>query len=260
MEMKLSRGPWMRRQFAVLCSPTYPSSFSLIPPISHHPFSSINSPPLTHSVSPHSFSGRRRSLSYSAAAAATLQSYLSPPTSSCIISSHIHIHVLLIFFFTCFNCCICFEIIILFFVLIGSEEDSGIAVKGSKVLLKGMRYHEFEKWVQSHGYKPGQALMLWKRLYGNNIWAHYNEELQGLNKDFKRMLNEHAEFKVLQLKDMRTASDGTKKILFTLEDGLVVETVVIPCRRGRTTVCISSQVGCAMNCQFCYTGRQDFHS
>lgn len=36
---------------------------------------------------------------------------------------------------------------------------------------------------------------------------------------------------------------------------MVIETVVIPCDRGRTTVCVSSQVGCAMNCQFCYTGR-----
>lgn len=125
--------------------------------------------------------------------------------------------------------------------------------------------------------------------------------LPGLNKDFKRMLNEHAELKALQLKDMRTASDGTRKvktsfqlfleifqfwlhtklllyawslwelshsfgshrrlqILFTLEDGLVIETVVIPCERGRNTVCVSSQVGCAMNCQFCYTGRQDMFS
>lgn len=45
------------------------------------------------------------------------------------------------------------------------------------------------------------------------------------------------------------------QILFRLDDGLVIETVVIPCDRDRTTVCVSSQVGCAMNCQFCYTGR-----
>lgn len=45
------------------------------------------------------------------------------------------------------------------------------------------------------------------------------------------------------------------QILFTLDDGLVIETVLIPCDGGRTTVCVSSQVGCAMNCQFCYTGR-----
>lgn len=118
-----------------------------------------------------------------------------------------------------------------------------------------MTYPELEKWVQSHGYRPGQAMMLWKRMYGNNIWAHHIDELEGLNKDFKKMLNENAEFKALALKEIHTASDGTRKILFTLDDGLVIETVVIPCDRGRTTVCVSSQVGCAMNCQFCYTGR-----
>lgn len=127
--------------------------------------------------------------------------------------------------------------------------------EGSKVLLKGMRYTELEKWVQSHGYRPGQALMLWKRLYGNNIWAQCTDELEGLNKDFKKMLSDYAEFKALSLKEILTASDGTRKILFKLEDEMVIETVVIPCDRGRTTVCVSSQVGCAMNCQFCYTGR-----
>ncbi|VAH77832.1 unnamed protein product [Triticum turgidum subsp. durum] len=45
------------------------------------------------------------------------------------------------------------------------------------------------------------------------------------------------------------------QILFSLEDASVIETVVIPSARGRTTVCVSSQVGCAMNCQFCFTGR-----
>lgn len=129
--------------------------------------------------------------------------------------------------------------------------------KEAKVVLKGMRYAELERWVQSHGFRPGQALMLWKLLYGNGIWAHSVEELQGLNKDLKSMLGERASFQPLSLKDIKTASDGTRKILFTLEDGLVIETVVIPFKKekSRTTVCVSSQVGCAMNCQFCFTGR-----
>ncbi|KAI3912114.1 hypothetical protein MKW98_027955 [Papaver atlanticum] len=125
---------------------------------------------------------------------------------------------------------------------------------GSKVILKNMNYTELEKWVQSHGYRPGQALMLWKRLYGNNLWAQCSDELEGLNKEFRKMLGELAEFKALSLKDVLTASDGTRKILFNLEDGSVIETVVIP-KSGRTTVCVSSQVGCGMNCQFCFTGR-----
>ncbi|KAL1221058.1 hypothetical protein V5N11_024890 [Cardamine amara subsp. amara] len=124
-----------------------------------------------------------------------------------------------------------------------------------KVILKGMTYGVLQEWVESHGFRPGQALMLWKRLYKDNIWATDFDELEGLNKDFKRMVSEHAELGALSFKDIRSASDGTRKILFTLDDGLVIETVVIPCDRGRTTVCVSSQVGCAMNCQFCYTGR-----
>ncbi|CAJ2636478.1 unnamed protein product [Trifolium pratense] len=138
-----------------------------------------------------------------------------------------------------------------------SGDGNGVAVsrKSSKVLLKGMTYSELEKWVQSHGYRPGQAIMLWKRMYGNNIWAHHTDELEGLNKDFKKMLSENADFMALAVKEIHAASDGTRKILFTLDDGMVIETVVIPCDRGRTTVCVSSQVGCAMNCQFCYTGR-----
>lgn len=36
-----------------------------------------------------------------------------------------------------------------------------------------------QKWVQSHGYRTGQAMMLWKRMYGNNIWAHHIDELEG---------------------------------------------------------------------------------
>ncbi|VFQ79376.1 unnamed protein product [Cuscuta campestris] len=137
----------------------------------------------------------------------------------------------------------------------GPTGDKRFQEKRSKVILKGMRYTELEKWVQSHGYRPGQALMLWKRLYAKNFWAQSSDELEGLNKKFREMLSEHAEFKALDLKDILTASDGTKKMLFTLEDGMVIETVVIPCDRGRNTVCISSQVGCALNCQFCYTGR-----
>ncbi|KAG2590400.1 dual-specificity RNA methyltransferase RlmN-like [Panicum virgatum] len=126
---------------------------------------------------------------------------------------------------------------------------------GSKVMLKGMDYSELENWVQAQGFRPGQAMMLWKCLYGNNVWAHCHDELTGLNKDFRKMITERADLKALTVKDILTASDGTHKILFSLEDGPVIETVIIPCARGRTTVCVSSQVGCAMNCQFCFTGR-----
>ncbi|XP_031493855.1 uncharacterized protein LOC116259957 [Nymphaea colorata] len=137
----------------------------------------------------------------------------------------------------------------------GIQTRMDVTHKGSKVILKGMEFPELERWVQSFGYRSGQALMLWKALYRDNSWAHGTDDLQGLNKDFRAMLSENAEFKTLSLKNIHISSDGTRKVLFLLEDGLTIETVVIPCSRGRTTVCVSSQVGCAMNCQFCYTGR-----
>lgn len=90
---------------------------------------------------------------------------------------------------------------------------AAIPLESPKMLLKGMSYTELEKWVQSYGFRPGQAMMLWKRLYGNGIWAHHVDELQGLNKDFVKMLGEHAKFKALSLENILTASDGTRKEL-----------------------------------------------
>ena len=45
---------------------------------------------------------------------------------------------------------------------------------------KGINCVFQQKWVQSHGFRSGQALMLWKCLYGSNVWAHSHDELEGL--------------------------------------------------------------------------------
>lgn len=124
-----------------------------------------------------------------------------------------------------------------------------------KVLLKGMTYIELEDWVKSLGHRSSQAMMLWRWLYGSGKWAQHVDELQGFNKSFLAVLRDLAEFNALSLEDVRVAADGTRKMMFNLGDGYTIETVIIPGPRGRLTVCVSSQVGCAMNCQFCYTGR-----
>ncbi|KAF2286627.1 hypothetical protein GH714_023079 [Hevea brasiliensis] len=130
----------------------------------------------------------------------------------------------------------------------GNGDMDAISQKGAKVLLKGMRYCELEQWVQSHGFRPGQAMMLWKRLYAQNIWAHYVDELEVCSCWIYSFWQLH--YFLIDFETHRNL-----QILFRLDDQLVIETVIIPCDRGRTTVCVSSQVGCAMNCQFCYTGR-----
>ncbi|MFT7620591.1 MAG: 23S rRNA (adenine2503-C2)-methyltransferase, partial [Planctomycetota bacterium] len=59
--------------------------------------------------------------------------------------------------------------------------------------------------------------------------------------------------KPLQVTHSSLANDGTEKVLFTLADGKFIESVLIPAER-RTTVCLSSQVGCAVGCHFCASG------
>eukprot|EP00250_Pteridium_aquilinum_P012447 c20732_g1_i1 orf=252-1487(-) len=138
---------------------------------------------------------------------------------------------------------------------LATESTLSHADGGSKVLLKNMLYSELEAWTKSFGHKSGQAMMLWRWMYGNGKWAQHVDELEGFNKMFVDTLRDTAEFNALSCEETRVAADGTKKIIFNLGDSDRIETVLIPGPRNRVTVCVSSQVGCAMNCQFCYTGR-----
>ncbi|MBA2511898.1 MAG: 23S rRNA (adenine(2503)-C(2))-methyltransferase RlmN [Rubrobacter sp.] len=79
------------------------------------------------------------------------------------------------------------------------------------------------------------------------------EEATSLPRGLREALNEAAPAAVLDLRNASLATDGTRKYLFQTHDGHAIETVMIP-ERGRHTVCISTQVGCAMACKFCATG------
>src|ERR1019366_5233063 len=74
---------------------------------------------------------------------------------------------------------------------------------------------------------------------------------------FRVLLDTHFEIPRLALSADQRSSDGTRKFLFTLRDGQAIETVSIP-EDGRLTLCISSQVGCALQCAFCATGAMGF--
>ena len=79
------------------------------------------------------------------------------------------------------------------------------------------------------------------------------EEATSLPQDLREDLNEETPAAVLDLRRTWMATDGTRKYLFYTHDGHAIETVMIP-EKGRHTVCISTQVGCAMACKFCATG------
>jgi 23S rRNA (adenine2503-C2)-methyltransferase len=81
--------------------------------------------------------------------------------------------------------------------------------------------------------------------------------MQELPAPFRERLHQHFELPVMEIVARQTSRDGTEKFLFRLHDGQTIETVAIP-DSGRTTLCISSQAGCALQCRFCATGAMGF--
>jgi 23S rRNA (adenine2503-C2)-methyltransferase len=80
-------------------------------------------------------------------------------------------------------------------------------------------------------------------------------EMTDLAKEFRAELEKRAFISDWDPEYIQTSRDGTEKYLFRLEDGESVETVRIPMNNDRSTVCVSTQVGCAMKCEFCLTGQ-----
>jgi len=80
-----------------------------------------------------------------------------------------------------------------------------------------------------------------------------HNNLSRVTREFRKLLS----FELPVIHTVHQSADRTVKFLFRLADGKSVETVLIPFQ-GKYTICLSSQVGCAMNCSFCYTGKQGF--
>lgn len=124
-----------------------------------------------------------------------------------------------------------------------------------KVDLKGLDLQETEQWITGlgfEGYRAGQLRQwLFKRL------ANSFEQMTNLSKDLRNILGKNAHISQLENIKTQVSIDGTQKYLFRLEDGHLIESVLIP-ERDHDTLCISSQVGCAMGCRFCLTANQGF--
>ncbi|MDY6989101.1 MAG: 23S rRNA (adenine(2503)-C(2))-methyltransferase RlmN [Thermodesulfobacteriota bacterium] len=107
-------------------------------------------------------------------------------------------------------------------------------------------------WFQEHGiaaYRAGQV-MRW--IYHKRVRSFF--QMTDLSKDMRQWLSERLTVSRLKPIRVQTSMDGSKKYLFRLNDGHCIETVAIP-ERGHWTLCVSSQVGCAMGCKLCLTGR-----
>ena len=112
-----------------------------------------------------------------------------------------------------------------------------------------------------------ESLACWlgfKAFHGRNLfkWLHKHgvldlDAMTDLPKSLRVLLAETCTIRLPRIIHTQPASDGTVKWVLELDDGQQVETVYIP-DAGRSTICISSQVGCALDCSFCATARQGF--
>src|SRR5512139_762725 len=122
--------------------------------------------------------------------------------------------------------------------------------------LLGLTRSGLEAFVAGMGEKPFRARQLMKWMYRRAVGDF--EQMTDLGKDFRRRLAEIAEIRVPEVILSQVSADGTRKWLLRLEGGQAIEMVFIP-EPGRGTLCISSQVGCTMDCGFCSTGAQGFN-
>jgi 23S rRNA (adenine2503-C2)-methyltransferase len=106
------------------------------------------------------------------------------------------------------------------------------------------------------GEKPFRATQViqWIHQYGVDDF----DAMTNLGKELRARLHGTAEIRVPEIIQDQTAADGTRKWLLRLNDGNAIETVFIP-EEDRGTLCVSSQVGCTLNCSFCSTGHQGFN-
>lgn len=100
-----------------------------------------------------------------------------------------------------------------------------------------------------------------KAFRGNQVYewlwskgAHSFDDMTNVSKETRLMLENHFVINHIKVDTMQRSSDGTVKNAVRLHDGLVVESVLIP-TDTRTTACVSSQVGCSLDCNFCATAR-----
>ncbi len=122
----------------------------------------------------------------------------------------------------------------------------------SKVNLKDLSLKDLERFLATLGkekYRAGQ-IVRWLYQQGATSIA----EMTNLSKHFREKLEAVATVSSLEIVTVQAASDGTKKILYRLSDGLTVESVVIP-EKNHPTLCVSTQAGCRMGCAFCLTGK-----
>src|ERR1700677_4175065 len=136
-------------------------------------------------------------------------------------------------------------------------EARGNPVIADRVNLLGLPRQELECFVAERlGAKPFRARQLMKWIYRKGA-ADFSS-MSDLKQEFRDQLNEVAAIEVPEIVTEQRSVDGTRKWMLRMDEVQGIETVYIP-EPDRGTLCISSQVGCALDCSFCSTAQQGFN-
>jgi 23S rRNA (adenine2503-C2)-methyltransferase len=137
-----------------------------------------------------------------------------------------------------------------------SDVTEVVSPKSSKVNLLNLDHQSMREYFASIGEKPFRADQMMKWIY------HFGysdlDLMTNLNKKLREKLRRETEIKAPEISEKQVSEDGTIKYALRLEGGQEVETVWIP-ENDRATLCVSSQVGCALECTFCATAQQGFN-
>ncbi len=122
----------------------------------------------------------------------------------------------------------------------------------SKILLKGMTLEELKNYFISINQPAYRGEQLFNWMY-NHLVTDF-DSMDNFPKTLRKELSENTNILTLQLHDFKDSTlNGTKKFIFKTLDGHFIESVIIP-EEKRLTLCISTQVGCPLDCKFCATG------
>ena len=124
-----------------------------------------------------------------------------------------------------------------------------------RINLLGNTVDDLEKLMLNFGEKPYRARQLFKWLY--HLRQYDFSRMTNLSKSLRSDLLERFVFDGPEIEKIAASDDGTEKLLFRLADGSYIESVIIP-DGDKNTVCVSTQVGCALDCAFCATGKAGF--
>ena len=118
--------------------------------------------------------------------------------------------------------------------------------------IRSLSKDQLRDFFIANGDKAFRGNQVYEWLWNKN--AHSFEDMTNVAKPTRQMLESNFVINHIKVDQMQRSSDGTVKNAVRLHDGLVVESVLIP-TNTRTTACVSSQVGCSLDCNFCATAR-----